>query len=346
MIRSSLKVLAVNIAIFTALIALLESSARFFIFLKTGKTTAGIRERTQHLNYQPFVMYGPDWDAKVEEFQKNSKPDSCVTLLIGGSTAAGFPNRTLERELSRASGAKVIVFNGAMGGYNSRQQAIVANLWGPSIRPKLIISLDGANDIIHRPRQSKGGTFYLSDTYKEFLSNPLAGPVNSAIIYSQALQGLSRLKARKTFEDKKEYMDLVNTYMNSQRSIDATAKGIESKRLYFLQPFHSFKPHMAHKEAAFTHYDYRKKYGEKYFNIIAEKLQDLSSKTGSPFIDGRNSYNESSDYIFTDDVHLTKKGYELISRQIGNITESYNLLSECSKNIIPRPKRKKTLASD
>ena len=329
---SLLKLIAINTGIFLLLVTFIELSARFFIFLKIGNSTAGLQERTHHLRYQPFVMYGPNWDKVVKEFQANTSQNNCIVALIGGSTAESFPVKELENELTKAAGTSVRIFNGAKGGYNSRQQAIVANLWLPSIKPKLIISLDGANDILHRPRQSRGGTFYLSDTYNEFLSNPLTAPLNSLIINSQALYGLSRLMSRESFRDKPEYSDLVTIYMSAQKSIDATAKGIGSKRLYFLQPFHSFKQRKTGEELAFTHYDYRKKYGQKYFNIISEKLEDLSSQTGTAYIDGRNSYDGTDKHVFTDDVHLTPEGYRIIAKQVGSIAKSNNLLEECAKN--------------
>ena len=77
----------INIAVLAALLAVIEISARVLVRIVRGSATAGLQERTLNLDYEPFVMYGPGWDARIAAVPRDGMP---VVLLVGGSTAEGF----------------------------------------------------------------------------------------------------------------------------------------------------------------------------------------------------------------------------------------------------------------
>ncbi len=58
------RVAAINIVVLIALLAIVELAARAVIFVLRGSSTAGLQERTLNLDYEPFFMYGPGWDAR------------------------------------------------------------------------------------------------------------------------------------------------------------------------------------------------------------------------------------------------------------------------------------------
>src|SRR5262249_53408276 len=128
----------INVAVLVVLLAVGELSARVLILLLRGSSTAGLQERTLNLDYEPFVMYGPGWDARFAAVPRDGLP---TILLVGGSTAEGFAPRILEAALRKTFGRPVRVVNAAFGGYEARQEVVVASMWAPSVHPVAIVSL-------------------------------------------------------------------------------------------------------------------------------------------------------------------------------------------------------------
>jgi len=137
------------------------------------------------------------------------------------------------------------------------------------------------------------------------------------------------LKSRIGFKDKPEFSSLVTYYLDTQKSIDSIAKGIGSKRIYILQPFHSFKNRMSLKEKRFKHYDYRKSHVTKYYNVLGSELLMLSNSTGNILVDGRLIFARDPSYNFIDDVHLTKHGYDMLGDYLATTILTEGILDHC-----------------
>jgi hypothetical protein len=136
-----------------ALLAVLavEAVARVSLWVTRGESTVGLSERTLYLQYRPFVMFGPDWDATMGNLRRPVRDGRYRVLLLGAATGEAFPPHMLEEELAkRFPGRTFEVVNAASGGYNARQELILAALWGSKLRLDMILSLDGANDLRHR----------------------------------------------------------------------------------------------------------------------------------------------------------------------------------------------------
>ena len=329
--RPSTRELTINLLVLLVLLLGLEGLARLAIFIKLGDSTAGLSEKRSYLNYKPFTMYGPNWDELIPQIADRRYFDgNCRVVLIGGSTAEGWTSVKIEEKLDSVLGFKSYrVVNLGVGGFNARQQAVVSALWLPVLRPHLVITLDGANDIIHRPRMTKGGTFYLNDTYNLFLSSPYLSPILETLVRSQFFNSVSAMQRRFRFRDKKEYADLVKYYMNAQQSIDSVVRGVGAKRMYVLQPFHAFKKNKSPEEASFTHYDYRKEYVLKYYKVFASRLASLSRNTGNVFLDSSEAFQDVYGHSFTDDVHLTEYGYDILGESIANVIAKERILDRC-----------------
>src|SRR4029079_4974997 len=99
-----------------------EMAARGLILVLRGSATAGLQERTLNLDYEPFVMYGPDWDARFAAIPRAAPP---IVLLVGGSTAEGFAPEILEAALSERFRQPLRVVNAAFGGDEARPGGIV-----------------------------------------------------------------------------------------------------------------------------------------------------------------------------------------------------------------------------
>jgi len=94
------KIIFINIIIVICLLITLEVFARIYISITRGNSTAGLVERNLNLAYQPYTMFGPNWTQVYKTFSEDSKnEESFKVLLIGGSTAQGFPVEILEKKI-------------------------------------------------------------------------------------------------------------------------------------------------------------------------------------------------------------------------------------------------------
>ena len=100
---------------------------------RADSATAGLQERTLNLEYEPFVMFGPDWDGRLAE----PPADGCADRHCW---SAARPLRASPLRFSNGALAAAVrpsgrVVNAAYGGYNVRQEVVVAALWGGRLKP-------------------------------------------------------------------------------------------------------------------------------------------------------------------------------------------------------------------
>jgi lysophospholipase L1-like esterase len=266
------------------------------------------------LSYKPFVMYGPDWDDVLAPAKWPREPGVCRVLLVGGSTAQGFPSAELEAALARRFvGKKFELINAAQGGYEGRQELVVASVWGPPLAPDALISLDGANDLEHRLRVTQAGRFYLDATYEAYLTRPLLAPFAWLLSQSQLYNGILRLRQRRAVGDASQYADAIPVYIDAQRGLNALGKGLVAARLMVLQPHSAFKIPQSKEEAAFELYKYREDVMRVLYTRAAEQLAQLAARDRVAYLDGRFIYAGDGEQIFRDDVHLTARGYHRLA---------------------------------
>jgi hypothetical protein len=311
------RLVAFNLVILVAVLALVEVAARTFVWFTRGSATAGLQERTLNLEYEPFVMFGPGWDRRFAELSRDA--DTPAVLLVGGSTAQGFAPEILESALAARFGRPVRVMNAAFGGYQARQEVVVASLWGPRLAPRILVSLDGQNDFEHRIRASQPGRFLLDDAYRTYLTHPMLSPFAWLLSQSQAYNGLVRLRARRQVGDWSRYADAIPNYVEAQHSLNVIARGLSATRLMVLQPFAAFKQPLAAEEQAFTAYAYREPAMKSLYDHAAPALADLARRDGVAFLDARPIYHGHATALFTDDVHFRgAEGYVILARAIAD----------------------------
>ena len=319
------KILLINLSVLICLLITFEIIARIYIFAKRGISTAGLVERTLNLKYQPFTMYGPNWNEVYSNFYKELNSNTeFVVLVIGGSTAQGFPNNILEKEISKKIKLKTQVFNSAYGGYISTQELIVATLHSSKINPDLIINLNTANDISHSLRKNnKSETFFLNNTYQNILSKPFIAPFIFILQNSQLFNGLIRLKERNKSFDVDDYSEHLDVFVQNINNIYLYCKGADILYLNVMQPHVIFKSIQHENEKKFTSYNYRSSIIRELYNQVEKK--NLLNKEN--FLDTRFIFQDNSEHIFSDDVHfIDNKGYELLADAISN--KVHNLVNE------------------
>ena len=316
------KIISFNLVFVICFLILLELLARVYISVSRGNSTAGLPERNLNLKYQPFTMYGPDWDLIYKDYASYKKKDhEFQVLLIGGSTAQYFPSSILEEEISKILKKDVKVFNFAYAGYISTQELIITTRYANLIKPDIIVNLNAANDISHSLRKNNlPGTFFLNNVYKNILTKPYLGPLIYILQNSQIMNGMRRLWARYEEFNIDNYKDHINLFVQNTNNIYLFCKGSDILYLNVMQPHVTFK-NLKHKnEDQFKAYDYRAQIVEKLYELAKEK-KILNDKN---FLDSRFIFNNNSSHIFNDDVHFKDdKGYTILAKAI---SKKINLL--------------------
>ena len=315
------RIIFFNLLTIIIFIGAAEIAARLYLHFTRGSSTIGMQERKLYLKYQPFVMFGPNMDRVLAPSKYPEKKDDVRLfriLLVGASTAAGFPESILESAFSKKfPDNKFEVINTAQGGYNARQELIVASVWGPNLEPDLIISLDGANDLTHRLRTRKAGTFFLNPAYELAIKRPFLSPFVHIMRHSQLVNAMYRLQNRKRIGSADEYLDAVPVYLSAQHSMNILAKGLAAARVMVLQPFIAFKEPLSVGETNFKHYEYREPVVKKLLSSAHEGLTDLAIRDDVLYIDGRFAFNGIKRTIFSDDVHfISDEGYHILAEHI------------------------------
>ena len=313
------RTVAINVVVLLGLLGATELAARLYLTWAYGTPTAGTQEQFVYLSYRPFVMYGPDWD-QVLGLLPPPKGNVCRVMMVGASVAAHFPNDVLERALTtqyERQGFEII--NAAYDGYEARQEVIVASLWGPRLKPDLLLSLDGTNDLEHRLRGKKAGEFYLSRTYEAFLSHPLLAPLYFLASHSQAYNAMLRIYARRgigALDAVEQYSDAIPIYTDAQKSLNQLARGMGAARLMVLQPFSGYNSRLSKEEAAFTVFKYREGLMKALYALASNQIAGMSKRDGVPYLDGGSLFVDVADHIFTDEAHLTPEGYRRLAKAI------------------------------
>ena len=124
--------------------------------------------------------------------------------------------------------------------------------------PDIVISFDGANDILHSLRgESEKGTFFLNHTYKTYLTKPYLGSFIYLIQNSQLYNGLIRFNRRYQTFNEKDHYDNIDIYLEAKENISLISKAYNAYHISILQPYLGFKKEKSEREIAFTFYDFK-----------------------------------------------------------------------------------------
>ena len=294
-----------------------------FIYFATGTSIAGQAQQFRHSRYQPFTMFGKELDTVAARYTGNKDKNTYRILIIGGSTAAIFKPTILENEFrTRYPGWEFEVINLGYGGYNARQEVVVVGIWGLQLDPDLLISVTGGNDLIHRIRISRAGTFYLDGSYRFTITRPFLAPFTELLRYSQFSNGLRRELARIRVKDVSKYEDAIPVLVRAQHSVNMLAKGACVDRMIVLQPLNAFKEPLSDQEAAFTRYKYREHVVMALYDLAHAGLEALAKRDDVMYLDGRNIYDGMEQTIFIDDAHFKgDEGYQILARKMASRTK-------------------------
>jgi hypothetical protein len=317
--KNYFRIIYINIFIFLILLFFLEITARIGIFVLRGYSTVGLNERTLNLNYQPYVMFGHNWE---REFKKLEIKNKYRIMILGGSTGEGWSPNILEDTLKKNFDIDTEVINAAHGAYNVRQQLIVLSIWGKRIDPDLVITLDGTNDLLHGVRgETAAGTFYLNDTYNKYLTKPYMGSIFYLIQNSQLYNGLMRLQRRFVDLKMEDSLDYVEIYLETKKNLSIISNSFGAHHISILQPYLGFKKIKTIEEKnSIKPFMFRDKVVKELFEYTEKELDVLyKNDLNTTHLNSQNLFNKEK-RIFSGPYHFNDNyGYEILSKKIGEI---------------------------
>lgn len=248
--------------------------------------------------YQQYVVLGNEKDALIR------------IMILGGSTSdigQYKPEKSWPEFLWDKLNHKAIIFGGAIGGYNSRQECLKLLRDIGTIRPDIVISYSGINDAY--PMSVSGHPF--------IHSYQLAAMENSS----------GSFQLDKGFESKEDHASL---WLRMQYSMYAIAHACGFRFYGILQPAFYSKKALAGREKLIAAYgnnffsdnfsdEKRKERYEKILKIFPKSEKLYKDKFLYNFSD---LFQENENEIFKDCVHLFEKGNELVAEAILKIIQN------------------------
>jgi len=301
--------LALSLTVFILIFAVLEISARIVIAKRYGKADAGLHWK---YNYEPYVI------TKINDIFKQQYPPKSAKIrlvIIGGSAAQSLVNELFEQELRDKFAVNAEVINLSQGGHISNQELIILTLYGISLQPDIIISIDGSNDIMSAMKSRTPSVPY-TNTYAELAMNrPFANFFFGIIRNSQFANAINKFKQRpreiSAMQDSALWEAILDNYLNMLNSAAVIAKGLEAKYLIVLQPYIEFKTPLTEAERNLpgrkSHF-YRLKFVSKLLNRMKRRIETHSFPGETVFLDGSEAFENCAQNYFCDEVHLYDDG--------------------------------------
>jgi hypothetical protein len=266
-----------------------------------------------------------------------AKGDRFRVVLIGGSTAALIDSGVIQHALRPLIQGDVEVINLARGGYISSQERIALVLYGIRLNPDVLVSLDGANDIVGMTKVSTPGIPYVNDAIALAVNHPVLNAFASILRYSQFVNALLKLKERRV--ERNVQTDVARTartleyYKESLAAISTIAKGLNIPHVMVLQPYLYLRPGMTDRERDLPdtrNYAYRTAFMVSMFGKMDSTLANTRFADNTTYVNGNRAFDASSGEIFDDEVHLTENGKQRLMQYVFS-TVRESMLSAGSK---------------
>lgn len=302
----------------------LEFGARGLIYLKYGSADKGM-----HLNYsyEPYFVHA-SYDGPYHFVSPKNKNDFHI-VVVGGSTAANLPEDMVIQAFLQHTDKNIRVFNLAKAGFIVNQQIISLGLYASGLSPDLIISLDGANDIVTYSKTGVVGKPYHTGFIKFSVEHPFLNMGAWFLRNSRFCNAVLKLKERgqeRANVDQLDMAPLFDGYMAGLRSIATFSKGLGASYVAVLQPHVQLRQTMTAEEAALLNvqnYLYRKVFMRDAFSTLNQKMTRFFDDENILYLNGYTAFDDTDKTCFVDEVHLTPVGNEkLLSFIVNGILSS------------------------
>lgn len=292
---------------------LLEVAARIYVARKYGKATFGMNWK---FSYEPYLITRTDDRLEVAVPPKSEK---FRVLLIGGSTASLVPPQFLADAFTRTLNRDTEVVNLGQGGYILNQERIMLALHGIKLKPDLVITLDGNNDIMSTAKTGKPGLPYSDGFVRMAVEQPIANGLFGFLRESQFINCLNKLRERKyekQIQGDTSLLDATIAHVGeTQEAISVMSHGLGAPHVMVVQPYlHLRKTVRPEEKEIVDVFAYRADYTGKGIRGIYDHLVKTQAQhAGETYvIDGTKAFDASEAVCFTDEAHLTEEGNRIL----------------------------------
>jgi hypothetical protein len=323
--------LALALGVFLALCALSECGTRLVIYAVFGSSTQGMHEV---FRYEPYLIHSDDERLHVAYPDKG---DRVRVVVIGGSTAEQMPSEFMEAAMTRALKRPVEVINLAQGGYITTQEVIVLGLYGLRLKPDLVVTIDGVNDIISMTKTGIVGIPYHNGVVAAGVDHPFLNALLAIGRHSQFINLLNKLFERRREVQYQSDEGLteatVDAYMRNLDAMSAMCRGIGAPHVRVLQPYMPLRENRTEDEMTIARrFAYRFDYVKRVFEEMDVRLKEVPP--GVAYASALHCLDTVEGTRFVDEVHLVTQGYEELADCIGRGVEAS--VETCSPLTGPR----------
>jgi lysophospholipase L1-like esterase len=183
--------------------------------------------------------------------------------------------------------------------------------------PDLLITLNGANDLVTASKTLRPGIAYADDFIRMGVEQPVLNGMLGLIRNSQFINCVNKLRERKVegqaHGNDALLADTLDHCEDALRSMATIAKGLDIPHYMFLQPYIHLRKNLGEEERAMAEaYAYRGDYTTKGFEALRERLPQAEFPPNALFIDATTAFDTVDAPCFIDEVHLTEAGNEAL----------------------------------
>ena len=265
----------------------------------------------------------------------NSDKENCV--LLGGSVAWGFGASSnskticyqIEKILDEKYNIKINVINLAEQMHSSHDELLTFIGWYDEIKPKIIISFSGTNDI----NQGYKNLFKISGLHTRFINffnkALVIGLTDENNIFKFVMKTCLRFFKKtenvksENFEIKKPTSDEIPSHLfkNKIEIINAVTKNHNISTIHCLQPDLIQKKVRSDDEIKTYNFLSKEKvnYVNKHLNLLKNMVKNFNTNNNEPhikYIDLTKIFDDSQKTIYFDKAHLADLGQKIVAEKI------------------------------
>ncbi len=224
-----------------------------------------------------------------------------------------MPPEMLEAAFEPVVGREVEVINYGQGAYIMNQERITLLLHGMKVKPDLLLTLNGANDIVTTSKTLRPGIAYANDFVALGVNRPVFNGLLGLIRNSQFVNCVNKLRERsvegKAQENDALLGETIDHCEEALTSMAQIAKGMDIPHLMVLQPYIHLRNNLSDEEKAVAKiYAYRGTYTAKGFRALRERMTATEFPGQVHVIDATKAFDQTEEICFIDEVHLTEAG--------------------------------------
>jgi hypothetical protein len=286
--------------------------------------------------YRMLRMTRAPWPLNREGFRARELESYRGKFLIeflGGSVCAGVGtnpgpplSERLEAELHRAGLARAAVLNLCQGGATSRQELAIFLGYGLPLAPQVVVSFDGANDLMHpRPvgEDNAANLPYHDAEIRARLERTLAADLVPHIALLRVAGRLAKRRAPAPHAGSVAVDEIVGSYVGSVDAVRVLTEAQGGVHVLLLQPtLHVDKPWSPEETAMWRKFGSGQ--GEPIGDAVRERygaarraFARWTSEKGGTVFDLTEAFHATPETVYSDSVHFTgERGFGMLFEEI------------------------------